>query len=103
MNANALAAARAYMDAATTATPGAGAATEAAAPTGFGQMVQDAVEGAMETGQKADAQMASLATGQGNMVDVVTAIAETEVVVETMVSVRDRMISAYQEVMNMPV
>ena len=40
---------------------------------------------------------------KGNVVDVVTAVAETEVAVETMVAVRDRMISAYEEIMRMPI
>ena len=44
-----------------------------------------------------------MASGNGNVVDVVTAVAETEVAVETMVAVRDRMISAYEEIMRMPI
>jgi flagellar hook-basal body complex protein FliE len=35
--------------------------------------------------------------------NVVTAVAETEVAVETMVAVRDRVISAYEEIMRMPI
>ena len=35
--------------------------------------------------------------------DVVTAVAETEVAIETLVSVRDRMITAYEEIMRMPI
>ena len=34
---------------------------------------------------------------------VVTAVAETEVALETMVSIRDRVISAYEEIMRMPI
>ena len=44
-----------------------------------------------------------MASGKGNVVDVVTAVAETEVAVETMVAVRDRIISAYEEIMRMPI
>ena len=40
---------------------------------------------------------------QGQLVDVVTAVAETEVAVETLVSVRDRVISAYEDIMRMPI
>ena len=41
--------------------------------------------------------------GKANVVDVVTAVAETEVALETMVSVRDRVIAAYEEIMRMPI
>jgi flagellar hook-basal body complex protein FliE len=41
--------------------------------------------------------------GKANVVDVVTAVAETEVAVETLVSVRDRVISAYEDIMRMPI
>jgi flagellar hook-basal body complex protein FliE len=34
---------------------------------------------------------------------VVTAVAETEVAVEAMVAVRDRVINAYEEIMRMPI
>ena len=44
-----------------------------------------------------------MASGKANVVDVVTAVAETEVAVETMVAVRDRIISAYEEIMRMPI
>ncbi len=41
--------------------------------------------------------------GKANVVDVVTAVAETEVAVETLVAVRDRVIAAYEEIMRMPI
>ena len=34
---------------------------------------------------------------------IVTAVAETELAVETLVTVRDRVISAYQDILNMPI
>jgi len=44
-----------------------------------------------------------LVNGKANVVDVVTAISQTEMAVETMVTVRDRVISAYEEIMRMPI
>jgi flagellar hook-basal body complex protein FliE len=44
-----------------------------------------------------------MASGKSNIVDVVTAVSETEVAVEALVSVRDRMIQAYEEIMRMPI
>ena len=44
-----------------------------------------------------------MATGKADIVDVVTAISETEVAVEAMVAVRDRVIQAYEDIMKMPI
>lgn len=69
----------------------------------FSNMVQTAVEGFVDSGRQTEAAAMNLAKGNANVVDVVTAVAETEVALETMVSVRDRVISAYQEIMRMPI
>ena len=44
-----------------------------------------------------------MAAGKANIVDVVTAVAETEVAIDALVSVRDKVISAYEEIMKMPI
>ncbi len=44
-----------------------------------------------------------MASGKANIVDVVTAVADTEVAVETLVSVRDKVIAAYEDIMKMPI
>jgi flagellar hook-basal body complex protein FliE len=69
----------------------------------FGTMVKDAISAIDEIGRKSDAQTQAAATGKGNMIDVVTAVAESEVAIETLVSVRDRVIQAYEEIMRMPI
>jgi flagellar hook-basal body complex protein FliE len=53
--------------------------------------------------QVADARAMDMVNGKGDMVDVVTAISETELAMNTMVAVRDRVISAYEEIMRMPI
>jgi flagellar hook-basal body complex protein FliE len=70
---------------------------------GFGAMLKDALGSVMQAGQKSDAQARALATGKSNIVDVVTAVAETEVAIEALVSVRDRVIASYEEIMKMPI
>ncbi|MGI9383155.1 MAG: flagellar hook-basal body complex protein FliE [Methyloligellaceae bacterium] len=70
---------------------------------GFSDLVKAAVEGTNETGKMAEAKVADIASGKANVVDLVTAVAETELAVETLVTVRDRVISAYQDIMNMPI
>ena len=69
----------------------------------FGTVLKDAMNAVVEAGRKSDAQTQAMATGKANVVDVVTAVAETEVAVETLVSVRDRVVQAYEEIMRMPI
>ncbi|MEM8811767.1 MAG: flagellar hook-basal body complex protein FliE [Pseudomonadota bacterium] len=101
-------AAGAYASIARIADPTAGAA-QAAAPaaaragTDFGALVTDSLNGVVETGKAAEQSTVDLLQGKSNIVDVVTAVAETEVAMETLVSVRDRVISAYEEIMRMPI
>lgn len=79
--------------------------TNAALPdTGeFANMVQGAVEAVAEKGKVAESTAAEIASGKGNLVDLVTTIAETEIAMETLVTTRDRVISAYRDIMNMPI
>ena len=63
----------------------------------------DAINGLSKTTQNSDLQTHAAANGKANMVDVVTAVAESEVAIDTLVSVRDKVISAYEEIMKMPI
>ena len=106
MSANATTAANAYLSAANLL----GKSGEQKASTGalgdasgFSELVKLALEDTNETGKAAEASVSDLASGKANVVDLVTAVAETELAVETLVTVRDRVISAYQEIMNMPI
>src|SRR5262245_25261458 len=65
---------------------------------GFGAMLKDAIASVAQTGQKSDTQMQSVANGKANVLDVVTAVAETEVAVDAMVAVRDKVVAAYEEI-----
>lgn len=69
----------------------------------FGQMVTEAVGNVAETGRNADQKAMDIVDGKANVVDVVTAISETEIAMETMVTIRDRVITAYEEIMRMPI
>jgi flagellar hook-basal body complex protein FliE len=100
------AAAGAYASLARLADPSAALGKTAGEGTGgpsFGAMLKDAVGSVLETGRKSDAQTHALAAGKSNLVDVVTAVSETEVAIEAMVSVRDKVIAAYEEIMRMPI
>lgn len=69
----------------------------------FGDLLTQAMQGVANTGARADVQTVAAAQGQGDLVDVVTAVAESEAAIETLVAVRDRIIAAYEEIMRMPV
>jgi flagellar hook-basal body complex protein FliE len=73
------------------------------AGTDFTQLLGQAIDSVGAAGQRADAQAMSVAAGKANVVDVVTAVAESETALQTMVAVRDRMISAYEEIMRMQI
>jgi flagellar hook-basal body complex protein FliE len=71
--------------------------------TSFGAMLKDAIGSVMDSGRKSDAQTLAMASGKSNVMDVVTAVAETDVAVSTLVSVRDRVIQSYEDIMKMPI
>lgn len=99
------AAANAYASLAKMMSPGAAGAAkgaEAAGPS-FGALLKDAIGSVMDSGRKSDAQTVAMANGKANVMDVVTAVAETDVAVSTLVSVRDRVIQSYEDIMRMPI
>jgi flagellar hook-basal body complex protein FliE len=99
------AAANAYASLARIADPSAGLGKAAGGSQGpsFGSILKDALGSVLEAGKASDAQQRAMVAGKANIVDVVTAVSETEVAVEALVSVRDRMIQAYEEIMRMPI
>jgi len=83
-------------------TAGAGKGAESGGPS-FGAVLKEAIGSVMEAGRKSDAQTVAMANGKANVMDVVTAVAETDVAVSTLVSVRDRVIQSYEDIMRMPI
>jgi flagellar hook-basal body complex protein FliE len=69
----------------------------------FGDVLKDAIGSVMEGGRASDAQTSAMATGKANVMDVVTAVAETDVKVSTLVSVRDKVIQSYEDIMKMAI
>ncbi len=98
---NPLMAAKAYA-----AVQGGGMPTGAAAPTaapGFGELLQNVMGDMTQATKAAEGQMAQNVRGQGSLIDVVTAVSSAEAQLETVIAVRDQVISAYQEIMRMPI
>jgi flagellar hook-basal body complex protein FliE len=101
-----IAAASAYATQARLSEPGAGLSkTIGDSPQGpsFGALLQESIAGVAHAGRNADVQAQSLASGKANIVDLVTAVAESETAISTLVSVRDRVIQAYQQILQMPI
>ncbi|MEM8839659.1 MAG: flagellar hook-basal body complex protein FliE [Pseudomonadota bacterium] len=77
--------------------------TIAEAGDSFQSLLADAVTSVAESGRNVEAQTMAASVGQADMIDVVTAVAETEVALQSMVSLRDRVIASYEEIMRMPI
>jgi flagellar hook-basal body complex protein FliE len=80
----------------------AGGAGAAGGPS-FGALLKDAVGSIEQASRTSDAQSTAMAAGKANIVDVVTAVSETEAAIDTLVAVRDKVIAAYEEIMRMPI
>src|SRR4051812_18546017 len=101
-----VAAANAYASLARITDPAAGLnkATEGGSSgPNFGELVKEAMGSLTQASRASDAQSQQIAAGKANIVDVVTAVAETEVAIDTLVSVRDKVVAAYEEIMKMPI
>ncbi|MFZ3359076.1 MAG: flagellar hook-basal body complex protein FliE [Xanthobacteraceae bacterium] len=69
----------------------------------FGSILKDVMDAVSATAHNSDLQAQAVAAGKANMVDVVTAVADTETAFQTLVSVRDKVIAAYEDVLKMPI
>ena len=69
----------------------------------FGATLQRAVQGAVDTFTDADAKSTQALTGGGNLTDVVTALSRAELTLQTVTTIRDRVVQAYQDIMKMPI
>jgi flagellar hook-basal body complex protein FliE len=77
-------------------------ARDSAGPS-FGELLQNIKTDAIQTGKADEKQSMLAAAGQANITDVVTAVSAAEVTLQAVTAVRDRVISAYQEIMRMPI
>lgn len=82
---------------------GGGDASKAKAAGGFGDMLGEALQGALDAQKASETTSAKAVAGKADVTDVVTAVTNAEVALDTVVAVRDRVISAYQEIMRMPI
>ena len=70
----------------------------------FAKLLADSLQSVVDAGKASPTSCRiDMVNGKANVVDVVTAVSQTEIAIESMVAVRDRVISAYEEIMRMPI
>lgn len=69
----------------------------------FAELLGDGANAAIATGKKAEEMTAKGIAGKAELADVVTAVTNAEVTLQTALAVRDRVIQAYQDILRMPI
>ncbi len=82
---------------------GEGAGTAGLGGPDFGDMLKSAMTDAVQSSKSAESKIAQQVAGKTDLVDVATSIAAASNSLETVMAVRDQVISAYQEIMRMPI
>jgi flagellar hook-basal body complex protein FliE len=74
-----------------------------AAGSGFASLLRTETDATRASLQASEAKAVEALTGKAGLQDVVEAVTEAELSLQKMTAVRDRVISAYQEIMRMPI
>lgn len=69
----------------------------------FADMVQHSLSETIQQQRSTETQAANAVAGRGDLTGVVTSVAESEVALQAVVAVRDRVIEAYKDIMRMPI
>ncbi|MBF0168893.1 MAG: flagellar hook-basal body complex protein FliE [Alphaproteobacteria bacterium] len=97
----------AYASAARPTTPGldagANAATNAQPAQDFAGLVKNAAQSSIDTMKTGERMSMMAIAGQADLTEVVTAVSAAEVTLQTVMAVRDKVITAYNEIMRMPI
>ncbi|MGC8522669.1 MAG: flagellar hook-basal body complex protein FliE [Acidibrevibacterium sp.] len=83
------------------AAEGAGNSTDAVG--GFSATLSRAIGGAIDANHAAEDQAMQAIAGGGNLTEVVTAVSKAQLALQTATTIRDRMVQAYQQIMQMPI
>ncbi|MBS1103780.1 flagellar hook-basal body complex protein FliE [Gluconobacter sp. Dm-62] len=71
--------------------------------TDFGSVLSQSVSSVIDSGHDAEAEAAQGLTGGGDMTQIVTAVSNAQLALQTTTVIRDRMVQAYQDVMKMTI
>ena len=69
----------------------------------FGKMLEGALNSTLKTTQNAESMMTQQASGKAELIDAVTAVSSAETSLQSVIAVRDQVIAAYQQIMQMPI
>ena len=69
----------------------------------FGKMLQGALEQTYNSTKTAENTMVAQQQGKAELIDAVTAVSSAETSLQSVIAIRDQVISAYQEIMRMPI
>jgi len=99
------AAAAAYRATAQLATPAASAAVAPPNLPGgnFSDFLSGAIKDSIHTMRAGEQAASQQVQGKGSLVDVVQSVNAAEITLDTVVAVRDKVVAAYQSIMNMPI
>lgn len=70
---------------------------------GFSDVLKEVAKEAVNTAREAEKQSLAATEGKADLNQVVNAVTAAEMTVQTVTAVRDRVISAYQEILRMPI
>jgi flagellar hook-basal body complex protein FliE len=82
---------------------GAAGASDPASGASFGDALADALKNATNTMRAGETAAAQGVAGQKDIVQVVNAVTAAELTLQTVVAIRDKVISAYEDIMKMPI
>jgi flagellar hook-basal body complex protein FliE len=69
----------------------------------FGDILKQVADNAIGTLKEGEQVSAQALVGKADISDVVTAVSNAELTLQTVTAVRDRVITAYQDIMRMPI
>lgn len=69
----------------------------------FADLVKQGVEESVDVMKTGEEMSAKAVTGEADLTDVVQAVTSAELTLQTVTAVRDKVISAYQDIMRMPI
>jgi len=69
----------------------------------FGSVIEQALQGVVQTGDEAEAQAAKGLSGEGNLTQVVMAVSRAQLALQSTTAIRDKVVQAYQDIMKMSI
>ena len=69
----------------------------------FASLVRDATGSAIDTMRQSETMSAKALAGKADLNEVVSAVSNAEVTLQTVLAVRDKVIAAYQDILRMPI